>query len=204
MGEQLVIQIEKNEQPIANAYYHWSACTTPAIELTKKILKTDYETNSNILFKETKTQEEKDLIWAVNLLRSTGAEILEEDLKELKLEHPFIFGNFLPAKNRNDGLIAVFPSSIEDNMSWALGTVTIDIVTKEIKFDVLNYETDIDSLIEEELIDDVETLHEIDPSPDYLNFDNFEEFSEEIDRLLQYENGFFKDQYDVIYSIKGY
>jgi len=202
MSERLVIQIEVDEQPLANAYFHWGAYTLPALKLTEQIIEEEYKANTNELFKKTLTEQERELLWGVNLLRATGAEILEEDLKIFQDKHPLSFGNFTYAKDRNEGLIALRPESMDKNMQDAIGTVFIDLETRDIKFDVLNYESeeDIECLIDDGDIESVEDLPELSIAWDNLNFDNFDEFIMEIENL---DGFYFRDKAGDVYSVKG-
>ena len=38
MGQRLVVTIERNEQPLAKLYFHWSAYTGDALYVTKDIV----------------------------------------------------------------------------------------------------------------------------------------------------------------------
>ena len=63
MGQRLVVQIEDCGKQLANAYYHWSAYTESALEITNDVIQTLNEIAIN------KTNIER----AVHALYKTGA-----------------------------------------------------------------------------------------------------------------------------------
>ena len=127
MGQRLNIEIMSGEKTLANAYYHWSAYTASAAELTKIIL-------------EEPVDETEPLVWqAIHLLEATGAgvpgyerdciikdEILPED--EISCLQPCI--------DRNRGLIAITEEGIRDTRCYEEGRVTIHLDSKTVDFNV--------------------------------------------------------------------
>lgn len=102
MGQRLNIEIVKNGEILANAYYHWSGFSNCAIDLTEKIIEKFEYTKKYLVEKYIKNQ---DLLFAIRLLEITGAgtedlretrEILKDVTMNLKLEL---------CKGRNDGII---------------------------------------------------------------------------------------------------
>lgn len=130
MGQRLVIQIEKNEEALANAYYHWSAYTESAIELTNEVLDFLEESEKN-----------SDIEKAVEALYKTGARFAPNELANMTKEgidkSVFSFAiDDVPA-NRNDGLISVSKNGMNESLDWSEGTVYIDIDTGDIGFGVI-------------------------------------------------------------------
>ena len=70
MGQRLNIEIRKNDEVLANAYYHWSGYTSSSIELTSEILKNI----DNVNF-------DNDVVKAVKLLEITGAGLTSSEEK---------------------------------------------------------------------------------------------------------------------------
>lgn len=129
MGERLNLEIIENEKVLANSYYHWSAYTTSALELTKialKHLKENTEGNSAVR--------------AVKALEATGAGLTVDELEELKKQFPDVVFN--KATSRNDGLIAITEKGIGDTQFWAEGTVKIDITDLTIDFQAIRLYTE--------------------------------------------------------------
>lgn len=127
MGQRLNIEIMSGEKTLANAYYHWSAYTASAAELTKIILKTHVDAA-------------EPLIWqAIHLLEATGAgvpgderdRILQKEvLPEDEIDH------LQPCIDRNRGLIAITEEGIRVTRIWEEGRVTIHLDSKTVDFDV--------------------------------------------------------------------
>ena len=68
MGQRLNLEIQKDNKPVANAYYHWSGFTVYALEIAQKAvayLRNDTSAN--------------DLALAVQALISTGASLTESE-----------------------------------------------------------------------------------------------------------------------------
>lgn len=68
MGQRLNIEIKSKGKVVANCYYHWSAYTRSALQLTKEII-------SNF----DSIQDNDDVKRAVKLLESTGAGYSDRD-----------------------------------------------------------------------------------------------------------------------------
>lgn len=127
MGQHLNIEIMSGEKTLANAYYHWSAYTASAAELTKIIL-------------ETPVDETEPLIWqAIHLLEATGAGVPSYE-KDLILRNEVLssdeIGKLQACTDRNYGLIAVTEEEIQRTRSWEEGRVTIYLDSKTVDFDV--------------------------------------------------------------------
>ena len=131
MGQRLNLEIHKNGEVLANAYYHWSGYTSSAPHLTEKIL-------SNI----SVIKHEDDTILAIKLLELTEAKITRSELEFLKTLNPSIdTTQFDIATNRNDGLIAISEEGVNNTRYWEEARVEIDIGTEMIHMQ-LYYELD--------------------------------------------------------------
>ena len=133
MGERLNIEIVKNGDVLANCYYHWSGFSECAINLTTKIIQEmDYIKNSSRLMKSE--VKNKDILFAIRLLESTGAGVPEREREEVRE----MLGNIdLPLNKcigRNEGLIGVTEKAIAETENWQEESVTIDIEKKTIDF----------------------------------------------------------------------
>ena len=99
MGQRLVIEIKKGDSVLANAYYHWSGYTETSLNLLNEVMNKGIFNNIPIKFSKGDEQ-----LYAIKLLETTGAKILEKDLKIATLKFPM--NEFEASKNRTDGLIA--------------------------------------------------------------------------------------------------
>lgn len=132
MGQRLNIEIKNGETELANCYYHWSAYTSSALELTRMIIDAYYDSN-----------EIAGVKMAVNLLEQTGGGVNAEERGNIEKE-PEKFGHitFKDATSRNDGLISVTEHGMEETRKWEEGRVTIDLDSETFCFDVLWYYSD--------------------------------------------------------------
>lgn len=73
MGQRLNIEIVDGETSLANCYYHWSADTNSALELTKQIIDSYYNSKLTV-----------GLEMAVELLEATGAGINKTERAEIQ------------------------------------------------------------------------------------------------------------------------
>ena len=129
MGQRLVINITANDTVLANAYFHWDGYTQCAIEHTCKLIALHEWLNKADEFKNMPLKKK-----AIFMLEFLGAGITPEDF------HLNLFLDiWIPAKDRNEGLIQVSDEQIKDAENWAEGLVVIDIVKKTIDFDVFFY-----------------------------------------------------------------
>lgn len=144
MGQRLNLEISRGKKPIANAYYHWSAYTESAYELTNQCI--DYLENNMHKFKD-------DKLLAIRALESTGAGLpeYEEDIGDYtKICNLTKYRNveFQKCSSRNEGIIGCFKDSIETTQRWAEGSVFIDLDDLSICFDVLCYYDSADDIKE--------------------------------------------------------
>lgn len=134
MGQRLVLSIENNEKTVANAYYHWSGYTGPAITTLSQILNS---TKGHALLKELQraSSDNQAKILAIRLLELTGARLIEEDqhaINQLVTDTPFE-----QATDRNQGLIQVSDEQITNADQWADMFAGIDYGTETFYADVL-------------------------------------------------------------------
>lgn len=184
MGQRLNIEIHENGELLANSYFHWSAYTSSAIELTKEALSVyDSIITNNPIQK------------AVRMLEETGAGIQEEELHDVVLKNDRLLNQLRfsrTSKDRNQGFIHVLEDDMYRTRDWDEGRVTIDIGDDTICFDVLYTDT------VEDMLDAMEWTEE--DLPPHINPDQygcmigedwtFEGFSYFIDLYEQYPDGF--------------
>ena len=199
MGQRLNIEImDRNGDSLANCYYHWSAYTSSAIELTEQVLKFIKE-NKQKYMKDGKLDKK---LFAIRMLESTGAGLCEEDdIPAFKEQYPN--EPYKEAEDRNRGLISITEESMDKTRDWEEGRVEINIDYDTVSFDVIyemdKYElSDIvnedgdmnDDEIEaaaEELLSKMSDIGEDYPfSLEAIPFDKFEEVSKKIEDSSSY------------------
>jgi len=181
MGQRLVIQIVHNGEPLANAYYHWSAYTGSSLELTNYIL----DLIDNV---DEKYDPKQKAVW---LLFQTGARLYPNEMIFINDENidmaPYQFAYDEKEADRNSGLLSLSQHGMEESLGWAEGEVTIDIGNEEIDFGV--YWTDsVDNFLEEyaedENINDYPVIN-----LDYqLTFGTWQRFYDSIMQILDSGN----------------
>ena len=131
MGQRLNIEIVNGETSLANCYYHWSAYTSSALSLTKRIIDAYYDSEAIVGLK-----------MAVELLEDTGGGVNESEREEIqKQAEKFGHIKFRDCTNRNEGLLSVTDHGKEETRKWEEGRVTIDLGTETFNFDVLWYDS---------------------------------------------------------------
>lgn len=157
MGQRLNIEIHENGKCLANAYYHWSAYTQEALELTLDIL--EYY---------PRAQSRYGLSCALELLRHTGAKIPADEFISYGMNEE-LAAALSTGANGTDGLIAISEKGIKETRALEEGHVIIDIGCGTVDFDV--FCTWHDDNFEEEF-----------PKQRYISFDRhhiyFDEFKE--------------------------
>lgn len=127
MGQRLNIEIVNGEKPLANCYYHWSAYTYSALELTRMVIDAYYDSKLEV-----------GLSMAISLLETTGGGINEEERSNInKKPAKYRSIKFKDAVDRNSGLISVTEHGMEETRRWEEGRVTIDLSSETFCFDVL-------------------------------------------------------------------
>lgn len=134
MGQRLNIGIIDNGRRLANSYYHWSAYTSSAAELTNTVIDTYFE-----LCDEIKNKVEL----AVRMLESTGAGMYAaeqtriDENKAEAVKGGYANIKFQECHDRNRGLISVTKAGMDETEDWSEGDVAIDIGTGLISFGVI-------------------------------------------------------------------
>ena len=128
MGQRLNIEITDGSNVLANAYYHWSAYTHDSVELLNMIISERCITDSTMSLFEK----------AIYLLERTGAGFSSDELDYLENEDIDLPEDLKkPARDRNEGLIAISTSGIKTTEAWEEGRVTIDILNLKVDFNVV-------------------------------------------------------------------
>lgn len=179
MGQRLVIQIEENGEALANAYYHWSAYTESAADMTNDVI--NYLDDADKSF-----TPHKKAVWA---LYKTGARFApaEHELmaNEGISEDEFSFAFDDVKADRTDGLISVSDKGMKESEDWAEGMATIDIVTGEIYFNVYCEESREDFKKYNEDID-IDYLPILDiPSYGEMQADEWDTFYSKLKRVIR-------------------
>ena len=129
MGQRLNLEIVDNNGVLANSYYHWSAYTGSAIELTEAALGAFYDSPEDI----------SQLGLAVFMLQETGAGLYSEEKERISADETEMFNGieFRDARDRNCGLLSVTKSGIEETERWEEGRVTVNIEDRTVDFSVI-------------------------------------------------------------------
>lgn len=127
MGQRLNIEVCYDGEPIANAYYHWSAYTNGALDLLEQVI-TAYKNRTEI----------NSLRAAVEILQATQAGVDAEEKKRISADMTGSFKNisFKDCIDRNTGILSVTEKGMAETRMWEEGRVTVDIGTEEFIFDV--------------------------------------------------------------------
>lgn len=125
MGQRLVINIKNNGDILANAYYHWSAYSLSPLITALPIMEK--------LFEEKK---EPTVECAIELLRLTGADITEDELKIAKKDYPFL-KKVKDYDNRNEGLISISKKGIENSVYYGEGSIDLNLEDNTFGYSVL-------------------------------------------------------------------
>lgn len=179
MGQRLVIEIKEGDTVLANAYYHWSGYTETSLNLLNEVMNKGILNNIPIKFSKGDEQ-----LYAIKLLETTGAKILEEDFKIATLKFPM--NEFETSKNKTDGLIAFSEKNINKNMDSAEAIISIDLKSRTIDLGgIYNYE-DLDEL-QEMANEDEEDLNIaiIDFNITEISFEDFKNRFEDIKKLIE-------------------
>lgn len=134
MGQRLNIEIWNGGKRLANAYYHWSAYTLSAAELTSEIINfLDSEGYDSDICSDI-----DNIRWAIRALESTGAGLTEGEKKYITDELPELdASSFADAVDRNRGLIAVSEEGMAETERWMEEGVTIYLDDRLVDFEVI-------------------------------------------------------------------
>lgn len=192
MGQRLNIEIKKKgeDKILANCYYHWSAYTGSALELTKEIISNSINLQKN----------DTDTMKAIKLLQSTGAGLTEENYNALSEEDKKYCQL---AQNRNLGLISFTEKGIEDTRKWEEGRVVIEfdfnsdyVITPNVNIDFGVYWGD--------TLEDKKEYDEDFDENNLIEFD-FDLSNMSLQDLMLFDSkiGEIEDNYDGNFKIKG-
>lgn len=127
MGMRLLIEVLKDGKLLANCYYHWSAYTFCAAELTKTVINKWNDID----------EAEDPVVRAVYALESSGGSLSMDSRKLFKEEYPD--SPFADRRvDRDDGIIAIDTIDMNQSRSWYEYSVDIDFGTMEVSFGVIN------------------------------------------------------------------
>ena len=165
MGQRLNLEIVNNNGVLANSYYHWSAYSGSAIELTEAVLSAFYDSPEDI----------SQLGLAVFMLQETGAGIYSEERERINADESGLYNGieFQNSRDRNCGLLSVTQVGIDDTERWEEGRVTVNIENETVNFDVVwecTAEEYNDDMEDEDAFDE---LTECDVSFEDIPFDEF-------------------------------
>ena len=122
MGQRLVCTVTKNEKEICKIYYHWSAYTISALYEAQKIVDCICERTN---------ETEKDLqLRLIRFCEENGGGIsgFEGGREHTYIQEMFPNCTFRQdGYSRNNGLIALSETGMQDLQDWSEGDVTIDV-----------------------------------------------------------------------------
>lgn len=170
MGQRLNIELLNNGKLLANCYWHWKGYTSKSIELTDNIIQSKL------------AEAEPTVETAIRIFQSLGAGLLSGDgaVEDFKHAKELIGDEAVEGTDRNLGLIAITPESMERIENWEEARVQIDIATKRINFGVM-YDVDINYLAAYTVICLEYDIHDMDFATFYdfchdLNMEKLTEF----------------------------
>lgn len=209
MGQRLVVNIICDNETLASGYYHWSAYTESAAEITHDIISHIIENSQkaeNLLMytANSKNTQIRNKLTAYLMLEDTGAGIYHanSDAEIKEYESWDIHYNYRLGENRSDGLIALTIDKINDFERWAEGTVDINISTDTVHFDVFAMfsEDEINNEIAEGYVDK-DNIKDLDF--EFINYFTFEECETWYEKIKEIcsdrEFPYYKDKVDPIY-----
>lgn len=126
MGQGLNIEIWNKGKVLANAYYHLSAHTVEALNLTAKVLQKVDCINCN-----------DEVLKAVRLLQETGAGLPDDEKQSSNAKD---FSQITDFRDRDNGIIAITNKGIDETRHWEEGRVAIYLDERRVDFDVVSRE----------------------------------------------------------------
>lgn len=186
MGQRLNIEIVENGTALANAYYHWSAYTSSALQLLKQLMekRESIQLLKQLTEKRESVNNENSVLHAIKLLEATGALMHPDEIDHvnaiLKEE------SFIVATDRTDGLIAISERGMEETRAWEEGNITIHLDEEVIYFGVIwmsNKETYMNERDEEDV--EFSELPILPINFTCISFEQFEMFYGKMDSFLQ-------------------
>lgn len=131
MGQRLVVTIERNSNPIAKLYFHWSAYTGDALYVTRDI--------AHCIYNHKEETDREMLLRLIRFCEDRGGGI---DGGEGSNAWKYITTTYPGEKfksegiSRSDGLIAIDEDSMEEMQSYSEGDVYIDLDEDRVNFGV--------------------------------------------------------------------
>ena len=135
MGQRLCVQIYQGGRVLASAFYQWGAYTKRALDLTAQIVHAHDGRRP--------TAETDLVLYAIQLLESTGATLAKDELTHAKQQFGADVG-FKEGQSMDQGLIAFTPNEMQQMEDADEGRVELYLDTHEIIFDVCGaYDKDV-------------------------------------------------------------
>ena len=127
MGQRLICTINKGERELAKIYFHWSAYTYSALYETKKVI--------DCIYNHKDETEEELLLRLIRFCENNGGGIrgTKEEFEYIQKLYPnemFKTDDY----SRNNGIIALSESGMNDLQGWSEGDVYIDLDTDQVDF----------------------------------------------------------------------
>ena len=125
MGQRLNIEITHDSKCLANCYYHWSGYSSSAARLTDIIINSYFDKEEEYINTDFTSFD----IFAVELLKSTGARLDKRELERYKKYY-----NHEECPSRNSGIIGVSEDIMNETRKWEEARVTIDLKHETVDF----------------------------------------------------------------------
>lgn len=182
MGQRLNIEIHKDGQVLANAYYHWSGFTSSSLVLLKTIVLEGIPIVKH---------PDSDVLYAVWLLQTTGAGIPDNRRTSDRCKG---FYCLTPFYDRNEGVISVDDNDIEETRNWEEARINIDIGTKTFDFDCFSIidKTDYESDFVECGCPKFDALPIVNFDFNNIPFDKFDDFLQLMEEIKSFKSGCFR------------
>lgn len=187
MGQRLNIEIWNGGKRLANAYYHWSAYTLSAAELTSEIINfLDSEGYDSDICSDI-----DNIRWAIRALESTGAGLTGAEKKYITDELPELdASSFADAVDRNRGLIAVSEEGMTETERWMEEGVTIYLDDRLVDFEVIFGYDSIEEATEwynddaaEKIRRGINLLPRINCNFEAISFEDFDDVREQLSEI---------------------
>lgn len=163
MGQRLNIEFYVDGKCLVNCYYHWSAYTETALDMTKEILQL-----MNIKPFQKLNDIKLNKMYFVNLLRFTGSCLVIQNTDDMFTENHIDYGTY-----RDFGLIGVTEKDMQRTRAWQEGIVIFDMDNKTINFGVF-YTVKVTNLIEDYTDEQIQNIKSIQNKG--IKFEDFNNF----------------------------
>ena len=183
MGQRLVISIRHLDQDIARIYYHWSAYTVSALEETQKIW--------NFICEKDDPSVRDLQLRLIRMAEKDGGGIEggETSAEFARIQSMFPDETFKTENiSRNEGLIALSKEGMDGLLSWAEGTVVIDIDEGTVENNVFFDYYDPEEYREDHELQDfsLEDIPDIGVDLGYFSLDKLDDVIEVLNDLNDY------------------